>query len=559
MRISWESGEGSTVSQTCTAIVPAPISRISVSSASTSIASCRQSCSVWRTSGWSGSSIGPPAFSWHWASAGNTAAIRSSASMRWSAGGVFLPPRMRSTASARPRFQRQRAFHMGESSAACASASRAPAGVESIFLKISRSAACCGPSERHDGVVAGRRLQLEIEAPADALAHRQAERAVHAPAEGRVDHQLHAAGVVEEALQHDALARRQVTQRLARRRQIAHQLLGAAGVEAGLVDQPLRRRLQFSARAAVLELAAQVRDLGRELLRARRRLAQPERDVRRLALGVAHADHARLDAPDLPGVGAQQEDVAGHALDGPVLVHGADQGVVGLRQHAVVGGVGNRAARRERRQPRAAARAQHAVHLVAVDPGGALAASGADALGEQRQHVLVVGVRELRVRRRAPQQRQQLVFAPRLGCAGRHDLLRQDVEGCYRRQHAVEASGAHGAQERRALDQLVAAGREQASLRRGVARVAGAADALEEGGDAARRAELAHQLDGADVDAELERGGRDQHGQLAGAQALLDLQAPFLRERAVVRRHLALAELLAQLVREALGQPGACC
>ena len=39
----------------------------------------------------------------------------------------------------------------------------------------------------------------------------------------------------------------------------------------------------------------------------------------------------RLDAPDPPGVGAEQEDVARHALDGAVLVDGADHGVVRAR------------------------------------------------------------------------------------------------------------------------------------------------------------------------------------------------------------------------------------
>ena len=87
------------------------------------------------------------------------------------------------------------------------------------------------------------------------------------------------------------------------------------------------------------------------------------------------------------------------------------------------------------------------------------------------------------------------------------------------------------------------------------ARVAGAADALEQRRDAARRAELADQLDRPDVDAELERGRRDQHAQIARAQALLDAQPPLLREAAVVRGDLALAEPLLEQVRHALGEP----
>ena len=58
-------------------------------------------------------------FSWQAASVGNTAAIRSSASIRWMAGGFFRPPRIRSTVSEVLRFHRQRAANSGEVSTAC--------------------------------------------------------------------------------------------------------------------------------------------------------------------------------------------------------------------------------------------------------------------------------------------------------------------------------------------------------------------------------------------------------------------------------------------------------
>src|SRR5260370_1129620 len=86
----------------------------------TSITSCRQSVIVWRTRTWSGISSGPGAtFSWQAASVGNTAAIRSSASIRWIAGGFFFPPRIRRTASEVFRFHRHRAANIGEGSTAC--------------------------------------------------------------------------------------------------------------------------------------------------------------------------------------------------------------------------------------------------------------------------------------------------------------------------------------------------------------------------------------------------------------------------------------------------------
>ncbi len=55
-------------------------------------------CTVWRTSTWSGTATGPgAAFSWQAASAGQTAASRSSASMRWRWIGRRWPPRERGT------------------------------------------------------------------------------------------------------------------------------------------------------------------------------------------------------------------------------------------------------------------------------------------------------------------------------------------------------------------------------------------------------------------------------------------------------------------------------
>ena len=74
---------------------------------------------------------------------------------------------------------------------------------------------------------------------------------------------------------------------------------------------------------------------------------------------------------------------------------------------------------------------------------------------------------------------------------------------------AVELAGADGAHRGGALHQLVARQREEDALRHRAEPVAGAADALQQRGERARRAEVADEVDVADVDAELERRGRD--------------------------------------------------
>ena len=69
-----------------------------------------------------------------------------------------------------------------------------------------------------------------------------------------------------------------------------------------------------------------------------------------------------------------------------------------------------------------------------------------------------------------------------------------------------------------------------------------------------RRGNLADEIDVADVDAQLERGGRHHHLQLAAAQPLLGVQPHVLGEAAVVRRDALGAELLGQVERHALGE-----
>ena len=85
--------------------------------------------------------------------------------------------------------------------------------------------------------------------------------------------------------------------------------------------------------------------------------------------------------------------------------------------------------------------------------------------------------------------------------------------------------------------------------------MARAADPLEECGNPMRRPDLAHEIDVADVDAELERRGGDERLQRAGLQPVLGIESRLLRQAAVMRRDLAFADPLAQVSRDALGHP----
>ena len=114
--------------------------------------------------------------------------------------------------------------------------------------------------------------------------------------------------------------------------------------------------------------------------------------------GVAHAHDAVGDLHDLPGMGAEQEDVALEGLDREVLVDRADEDVARLHQHAVVARLRDRAAGGERRKPGAAATAQPPVDAVAMEVRHAPAAPGLDAGRDEIDDLLELLARELPVR-----------------------------------------------------------------------------------------------------------------------------------------------------------------
>ena len=409
-----------------------------------------------------------------------------------------------------------------------------------------------GADREHDGVVVGGGLQLEVEADAEALAQGEPPGAVDARAEGGVHDEMLVAGLIEEALEDDVRVRGDDAERHVRGVHVVEELRGAERVEAAGFVQHLPRRLDVGRAGG--DVASQGAHLGRELDGAARRLAQPEGDRGGRALGVLDAHGAGLDALDAPGGGPEQEDVAGHALDGPVLVDGPDEGAVGLGDDAVVAQLGDRAAVGERLHARAAAGADDAVDAVVVDEGVGAAAALADAVAQHGDDRVEVVAGQVAVGGGATHEVEEGVGRPVLAGGLGDDLLRQHVERRDGLLDAVEAAGADGADQGGALDELVAGGGEELAARRQAEGVPGAADALQEGADGAGRGDLADEVDGADVDAQLQGGGRDERAQVAALEALLHLQAAVLGERAVVAGDVLLADPLGQVVGDALGQ-----
>src|SRR5262249_57179835 len=115
--------------------------------------------------------------------------------------------------------------------------------------------------------------------------------------------------------------------------------------------------------------------------------ALDERDGRggRRAFRTGDAADADGDLPDLPRRVAELKDVAGVALDGEVFVQRADERIARIEDDAIVGDFGDRAARRDREQPRAAPRAHAPVDLVAMHERPAPTAPRRESLAGHRQ------------------------------------------------------------------------------------------------------------------------------------------------------------------------------
>ena len=62
-----------------------------------------------------------------------------------------------------------------------------------------------GSQRKHNGVVGRGRLQFEIKGAAESFAQRQTPGSVYPNAERRMQHELHAPGFIEKALQHELL------------------------------------------------------------------------------------------------------------------------------------------------------------------------------------------------------------------------------------------------------------------------------------------------------------------------------------------------------------------
>ena len=374
--------------------------------------------------------------------------------------------------------------------------------------------AVLGAEGEHDRFFVRRRLQLEPEADAELLAQGQAPGAVDLRSERRVHDELHAAALVEEALQHDPLLGGDGAQSLASGLDVFGDLKGRALRQGGTTCRLQER----GGRVVVPRFLAQRGDLRRQLACATGRLPEPEGQGRRLAFRIGDAHDSRLHAQDPPRGVAELEDVSAVGLDRPVFVDRAHERPFGLLADLVVRGVGDGTTGEQRGHARALGGQEPAADAVTME-------ERAPALAVDADDLVQVFFSKVAIRPGPARQLEELRFQPLLGHAGRDHLLGEDVEGGRRLGCAVEDALADAAEERRRFDQLVQRQGEHPALRRLAERMTGAPHALEERRDGPGGADLDHEVHVADVDPELERRRGHDRAQASRLQSFLGVQS----------------------------------
>ena len=377
-----------------------------------------------------------------------------------------------------------------------------------------------------DAVVGPDRVGLEVALVADFARQREAPGGVHAAAVRGEDAEAPVADLVAEALHHDRLVGGDDAGRVLLFAQVGDEVVGGAGVEVVVLGE--------LGRLAVDRLAGEGADRLAELGRPADPVAAPERH-RAGGAGGGRDDHPVAgDFFDPPAARAEQEGLARARLVDHLLVELADPPAV-RQVDAVEAAVGDRPGVGDDQLARAFAAVDRALQAVPDDPRAQLGeAVGGIAAVEHVEHVLQLLAGEVVEGLGRDDDLLHVVDLPLVERRHRDQVLGEHVERVLRDLRLLDLPFAHPPRDHRALEQVAAVFGEDPAFGGLADAVPGAADPLQAAGHRLRRLDLDHEVDGAHVDAELQRGGGDEAGQLARLQHLLDQRPLLVGERAVV-------------------------
>ena len=354
---------------------------------------------------------------------------------------------------------------------------------------------------------------------------------MHARAEGRQDAHAPVADLVAEALDDDGAIRRHGSGRVLLVSEEREQVPGRLLVERVLARQAFERLLLGQRD----ELARGPADLLAELVRTPGALALPEGDHSRHSRGRRDEHAVARDLLDPPCGCSEQERLARSGLVDHLLVELSDPAAAVDQVHAVEPAVGNRPRVLDGKLTHASAAADH--------PRGAIPDDSRPQLGElvgrvapreHVEHVLELDPGEVGEVVGAADELVELVDRDLLVGGDGDDLLREHVERVPWDDRLLDRARLHALDDDRGLEQVGAVLGEDAPARDGSELVAGAPDSLQAARDRLRRLDLHDEVDGAHVDAELQRRRGDEARDLALLQELLDLEPLLSRQRPVV-------------------------
>ncbi len=151
----------------------------------------------------------------------------------------------------------------------------------------------------------------------------------------------------------------------------------------------------------------------------------------------------------------------------------------------------------------------------------------------------------------APNGLEQVVHLEPFGQRHRDHLLGEDVERVPRQRRRLDRAVMHALDDHGGLEEVPAVLGEDDALGRLADLVSGTADSLEAAGDRGGALHLDHEVHGAHVDAQLQGAGRDERGETARLQLLLDRDALLPGDAAVMGAY----QLFSGQLVEALGEP----
>src|SRR5262249_45336107 len=135
-----------------------------------------------------------------------------------------------------------------------------------------------------------------------------------------------------------------------------------------------------------------------------------------------------------------------------------------------------------------------------------------------------------------------------------NNLLCQDVHRRFGNSEAVQVTLTNSADKRGAFEQVVARGGKKTAFGYGATPVPRAANALQSAGNGARRANLANQVDAADINSQFERSSCDERTDFSRLQFFFGSEAQLARQAAVMGSNSIFPQPFAEVMRHALRQ-----